>query len=110
MAERAGFQITEQTHTPKSAFKVGEPIIYRRAKTSPHPGPRAEDVRPTPAGEDYTYCVDKFWVVVEPREHQILVRTRRGKEHWLRVEDPNLRRPHWWERLIYRDRFPKLAG
>jgi hypothetical protein len=61
-------------------FSPGDPVIYRRSKCTPHPGPRAVHVTPAPRGEDYAYEVDKFWVVVEMRSNRTLVlRTRRGK-------------------------------
>ena len=112
MSERMPYNVADQTSHPvgRIAFKAGEPVIYRRTKIGPHPGPRAEDIRPSRAGEDYSYCVDKYWMVVTSLGEQLLVRTRRGKEHWVDADDPNLRRPHWWEKLIHRDRFPRMDG
>ena len=90
-----------------SKYRAGDPVIYRKRKHSTSPGPRAQDVDPAPHGEEYTYCVDKFWVVRERLENgSLLLATRRGKEHVVSPDDPNLRHPHWWERWLYRDRFP----
>jgi hypothetical protein len=54
--------------------------------------------------------IEKFWLVVAVQPDQTLVvRTRRGKLHTLAPDDPNLRRSHWWERLLFRRRFPAHA-
>jgi len=92
----------------RGEYKRGDAVIYRQSKLSPHPGPRAEGVRPMPTGEDYSYCVNKFWIIAEDPGDKVVVKTRRGKVHRIDVDDPNLRHAHWWEKLIYRDRFPHL--
>jgi len=90
-------------------FKPADLVIYRRTKHSPHPGPRATGIQPAPRGETYTYSVDKFWVVTEVgSDGKLLVRTRRGKQYELEPDDPALRKARWWERLLYRGRFPSL--
>ncbi len=94
----------------KTRYAIGDPVIFRMLKRSAHPGPRAEKIEPELRGEDYRYEVDKFWVVADVRtDGQLLLRTRRGKQHVLRGDDPNLRRPNWFERWIYRGRFPDLG-
>lgn len=95
----------------RGRFSPGDPVIYRKFKYSSTPGPRAKDVDPAPRGEDYTYSIDKFWVVVELcSENRVLLETRRGKQHVVELTDPNLRHARWWEKIFYRDRFPKPAG
>jgi hypothetical protein len=42
-------------------------------------------------------------------EAQVLLRTRRGKEHTVDADCPSLRRATWWEKLFYRHRFPQLS-
>jgi hypothetical protein len=92
-------------------FTPGDFVVYRMQKHSVHPGPRAEDVHPAPQGEDYSYHVDKFWIVAAVRpDGKIVARTRRGKEHLLEPDDPLLRKAKWWERLLFRSRFPRLDG
>ncbi|MCH5376605.1 MAG: hypothetical protein JJ992_21760 [Planctomycetes bacterium] len=89
-------------------FSPGEPVIYRKFKYGASPGPRASQIAPDPRGELYAYHVDKFWIVEEqPDETMLIVLTRRGKRHRVRVDDPNLRRPNWWERWCYAARFPR---
>lgn len=89
-------------------YKRGEPVIYRVTKASVKPGPRAQHVAPSPQGELYSYLIDKFWVVAEILDGgRVLLRTRRGKEHVISQDDPNLRTARWWERLLYRGRFPQ---
>jgi hypothetical protein len=91
------------------AFRPGDLVVFRLSKTSLEPGRRAQNVHPAPHGDTYTYLVDKFWAVSEvvDAEHLVLV-TRRGKEHPVAIHDPRLRRAQWWERWLYRDRFPNL--
>ncbi|MEX0716209.1 MAG: hypothetical protein WD066_06475 [Planctomycetaceae bacterium] len=90
-----------------SAYKPGDPVVYRKSKFSNHPGPRAKSIDPAPRGETYSYVVDKFWTVAGVTEDErLLLRTRRGKEHVVNPGDPNLRHARWWERLFCAHRFP----
>ncbi len=87
-------------------FQPGDWVVFRKIKRSTSPGPRARHVSPSRFGEEYTYEVEKYWVVEEVQHDQLVVRTRRGKRHVLRSQDQRLRRANLWERLMYRDRFP----
>jgi hypothetical protein len=92
-------------------LRPGDPVIYRLTKTSVHPGPRAKGVYPAPHGDNYTYNVDKFWRVKEIKESgELLLYTRRGKEHLCEPNDANLRKPGFLTWLIYRQRFPRPEG
>jgi len=90
-------------------FRPGDYVIYRKQKCSVHPGRHAKDIYPAPYGDFYSYEVDKFWTVmaVLPND-QIVVCTRRGKQLTLGTGDPALRRAHWFERFLFRHRFPVL--
>jgi hypothetical protein len=91
-------------------FKPGDPVVFRKSKRSSHPGPRAAHIDPEPRGEQYSYVVDKFWVVSEVRsDGSLLVRTRRGKTHVLRPDHPSLRRANLLDRLFRATRFPRLS-
>ncbi|MEQ9409898.1 MAG: hypothetical protein RIK87_19335 [Fuerstiella sp.] len=91
----------------KSRFHAGDLVIYRKSKFSDHPGPRAANVHPAPRGETYSYTVDKFWIVQEVlADGTVVATTRRGKKHYLRPDDPLLKRANWLQRLLYRSRFP----
>lgn len=88
-------------------FQVDDLIVYRKTKISVHPGQRARLVAPASNGDGYSYCVDKFWVVVSVTPEGLLVaKTRRGKLHRLNPDDPNLRRATVLESLFARSRFP----
>ncbi len=81
-------------------------MIYHKQKSSPSPGPRAEEVVPAPHGEDYTYTVQKYWVVQEVLEDgRLRLTTRRGKQHVVAPDDVRLRRARWWERWLLASRF-----
>lgn len=87
-------------------FRVGTAVVYTKQKTSLSPGKRAEEISPSTKGDTYTYVVDKFWVVEEVLESGYLkLRTRRGKEHIIAIDDPMLRRATLWERMFYAGRF-----
>jgi hypothetical protein len=90
-------------------FKSGDSIVYRKSKQTTHPGRRAQSVRANPKGDQYSYCVDKFWIVRRVRgDGKLIVETRRGKTHVLDPSDPNLRRPTLLQRIRFRDRFAEL--
>lgn len=90
-------------------YKPGDWVIYRKQKHSSSPGPRAREISPEPRGEEYSYLVDKFWVVVQVESEEVTLVTRRGKRHHVRAGDPRLRVANWWEKLFYRHKFPSLA-
>jgi hypothetical protein len=88
-------------------FRPGDAVVYRKQKSSLHPGRHARDIQPAPHGDSYSYAVDKFWRVVAVQPNgTILVCTRKGKQRSVAANDPNLRPAHWWERLLLWHRFP----
>jgi hypothetical protein len=88
-------------------FKPGDLVVYHKHKFSVRPGRHAKEVCPAAHGDSYSYSVEKLWrvVAVQP-DHQVVLCTRRGKRHTVAEHDPALRRAHWWERLLFRHRFP----
>lgn len=87
-------------------FKPGDFVVYKKTKHSRQPGPRAENIRPERRGDDYTYQVDKYWVVsdVQP-DGSVVLKTRQGKENVRDARDPMLRPARWWERMLLAGRF-----
>jgi hypothetical protein len=84
-------------------FQIDDRIIYRKTKCSVHPGQNARLVVPASNGDEYTYCVDKFWVVASVfPDGTLLAKTRRGKFHRLNPDDANLRHAT----LLEASRFP----
>ncbi len=82
-------------------FQVGALVVYRRTEISAQPAPNARQIAPTPSGEGYSYCVDKYWQVKQINaDGTLLVRTRGGGEHTVRADDPNLRHASFVERLM----------
>jgi hypothetical protein len=88
-------------------FRPGDVVAYRKQKITLRPGPHARDIQPAAHGDYYSYSVKKFWrmVAVQP-DNTLVVRTRKGKQHTMPANDPNLRPAHWWERLLFWHRFP----
>jgi hypothetical protein len=90
-----------------AGFRPGDVVVYRKQKSSARPGPHARDIQPALHGDSYSYSVDKFWRVIGIRpDNMLVVLTRKGKQHTIAANDPNLRRAHWWERLFFWHRFP----
>ena len=88
-------------------YKVGDRVIYHKAKWSEHPTVRARDLHPAVAGDAYAYTVAKYWTVsAVPDARTVEVITRRGKVHQLRVDDPLLRKANVWQRVRHWRRFP----
>jgi hypothetical protein len=95
----------------RSAFQVGDRVVYRKSKQSVLPGPRAQDVKPFEKGDGYSYVVEKFWVVAAVFDDgTLLLKTRRGKQHRVSPHDPALRRANWWQRLRHRARFEQIES
>ena len=91
-------------------FQVDDRIVYRKTKSSEHPGQRARLIVPASNGDGYSYCVDKFWVVASVfSDGTLLARTRRGKFHRLNPNDPNLRHATFLEAFFDGSRFPSLS-
>ncbi|MEM7477684.1 MAG: hypothetical protein AAF483_22070 [Planctomycetota bacterium] len=89
--------------------KVGEKVVYAKDKHSQAPGQRAQDVTASAKGDGYSYIVEKYWIVKEILEDgELLLMTRRGKEHVISMDDPGLRAASFWEKLFLGRRFPQL--
>ena len=87
-------------------FRPGDWVVFRRTKHTTHPGHRAREIQAAANGDFYSYFVEKFWTVDEVLpDGQLRLRTRRGKIHIVRDNDPNLRRASIWERIRHRTRF-----
>ena len=93
-----------------NSFRAGDPVIVCLTKRGVRPSRRAKDVRPETCGEGYIYRVDKFWTVSEVLPDRLVLRTPKGRVRVLGVTAPNLHRACWWERLVYRHRFARLAA
>jgi len=91
-----------------AGFQIGDSLVYRKQKVSPHPGLRARNVSAAEHGDDYYYEVDKYWTLVDVLDDgRLAAVTRTGKIHVLQPTDPNLRKAKLIEQLRYRDRFPQ---
>jgi hypothetical protein len=91
-------------------LRAGAPIVYRMTETSTCPGHDAYDVQPSAHGEFYYYLTNKYWRVEEVRQDGwIVARSPLMEQHYLRGDDPNLRKASVLERLRHATRFPQLA-
>ncbi|HEY2714137.1 MAG TPA: hypothetical protein VGI60_16625 [Chthoniobacterales bacterium] len=91
-------------------FTPGVPIIYRMQAMSEHPVHDACYVYPAEKGEFYYYVRKKYWRVEKVlQDGWIVARTPFMEQHYLRRDDPNLRKANLVERLRYATRFPYPA-
>lgn len=91
-------------------FRPGDWVIYKMQKASSSPGPRAQATTASSKGENYTYIVDKFWVVEAVEGDEVLLRTRKGKQHRINKGDSRMRRPSWLQKLMYSSRFKAVEA
>ena|SRR5579862_5918281 len=104
----SNLESAEEEYIPRVA--VGDRIVYTKVKFSALPGPRAYEISASGKGENYTYLVDKYWVVADRlADGRVVAKTRRGKLNYISPRDPNLRKARLIESLIHRDLFPSLA-
>lgn len=90
-------------------WSIGDWAIYRKQKRSTSPGPRAESMHPDEHGEEYTYIVEKYWVVEEILESgELQLITRRGKRHVVSPDDPRLLKPGIFKRWALGSRFREV--
>ena len=89
-------------------YKKGDWVIYHKAKSSTNPGPRAKIINPSSKGENYSYIVDKFWIVSKISENLLTLKTKTGKLHEVDSNDVNLRKANWFQKIIYNKRFKSI--
>lgn len=88
-------------------YQAGDLVVYTLPKQGPSPGPRARSIHPSRMGDDYSYLVDKFWMVAEVLPgNRLRIVTRRGKLREISANDPLLHKAGWWQRFRNRGRFP----
>ena len=87
-------------------FKINDWVIFTREKHGLSPGRRAKNISPAPHGELYSYEVDKYWIVREVADAELVLETRTGKRHRIAANDPRLRSPNLFEKWWYSGRFP----
>jgi len=87
-------------------FKVNDWVVCTREKYGLSPGKRAKNISPAPHGDLYSYEVDKYWIVREVRETELVLETRTGKQHVVPCTDRRIRPASWWEKCFNRSRFP----
>ena len=98
-----------QHASPKPAFRIGAPVVYRQQEVSSHPAADARDVHPAERGEYYYYTVINYLRVAEVMaDGRIIAIARNNQRLCFRPDDSSLRRARLTERLIYRPRFPRV--
>ncbi len=90
-------------------FQPNDWVVYTREKHSLSPGPRAKNIAPSPHGEMYSYEVDKYWIVRQVTDGEIVLETRKGKVHAIPLNDRRLRKANFWERIFFANRFPSKS-
>jgi hypothetical protein len=90
-----------------NTFRIGDCVVLREERRDTHPSRGARDVRPEPYGEGYRYVLEEYWRISEQHAGRLLLRAQWGETRLAEANDPHLHVVSWWERLIYRHRFPK---
>ncbi len=85
--------------------RVGEFVVFKKAKASTRPSLRAKNVYPARHGDTYYYVINKLWKVVQVFDDKIEIETRRGKRLRVDKNTPLLRKAGLWDRLTFWDRF-----
>lgn len=88
-------------------FKINDWVICTREKHGLSPGKRAKNISPSPHGELYSYEVDKYWIVRDKTDSQLVLETRTGKRHVVAADDRRLRAPNFFEKWWFKSRFPR---
>ena len=95
----------------RKSYRQGDLVVYRKMKHRTHPSRRARGVRPAAHGDDYSYYIEKFWVVSEVLpDDRIVLQTPRAKRHVVPAGDPNLRHANLVDRLVHSRRFRRTAA
>jgi hypothetical protein len=90
-------------------FVRGDRVVFRKMKFSTNPSPQAICVHPVAKGDNYSYIIEKFWVVADVLEGgMLLLKTRRGKTHLIHANDPKLRPATIWDRIRHGRKFATL--
>ena len=95
----------------RKTFRRGDFVVYRKMKHKTHPGRRARGVRPQANGDDYSYYVEKFWVVIDVlADGRLVLQTPRARRHVVVASDPNLRHARWLEKIRHFHRLRDVEG
>ena len=79
-------------------FSRGDRVIFDMIARNPG----------VPKDDSSTYIVQHFMTVQETsKKGTVVLVTNDGRMHVTLNTNPNLRRARWWEKLLYRDRFPR---
>lgn len=93
----------------RRSFAKGDWVVYCKTKYTTHPGRRAKNIEAAESGDSYSYSIDKFWIVANVlADGKLLLQTRRGKQHLIDADDPNLRPATLWDRIRYRAYFRQI--
>jgi hypothetical protein len=93
----------------RQTYAKGDWVVYCKTKCTRLPGRRARDIRAAANGDNYSYSVDKFWIVADVfPDGKLLLQTRRGKKHIVDVYDMKLRRATLWDRVRNRAHFKRI--
>jgi len=91
-------------------LRAGAPIVYCVHESSTCPTRDARDVHPAEHGDFYYYTINKYWRVEKVlQDGSIVACSPLMEHHYLRPDDPNLRKASLVERLRYGARFPYLT-
>ena len=98
-----------QRSSSKPAFGIGAAVIYRQEVASTSPAVDARNIRPSTRGEYYYYSIFDYLRVTEVLgDGRIIAVARNDDRFCFWADDSALRKARLKERLLYRQRFPRL--
>ena len=87
-------------------YRSGDRVVYCRMKHKTHPSRRARGIQPSAHGDDYSFYIEKFWVVSDVlKDGRLVLRTPRGKKRVVQADDPKLRYASLLEKIRHRQTF-----
>jgi hypothetical protein len=90
-------------------FSRGDCVIFDEVPQTASIESRSGGELDSATGEESAYIVQHYMTVRESSQKgTVVLQTKSGKMHVTLNTNPNLRRARWWERVLYRDRFPQL--
>lgn len=88
--------------------KIGDIVVYAKQRWGTSPSVNARNISAQQTGEQYSYAELEFLRVLRRFDDGTLELATLGEDiQRLQENDPLLRRPTLWERLVSWDKFPR---
>lgn len=90
-------------------FKKGDWVVYRKQKRGAIPTKRAINIHPFEKGEQYSYQIEKFWVVQDVLpDDKVILCTIKGNKKTVNTKDPGLYKASLLQRFFLRNKYRNI--